>query len=395
MEVTRFYTIECANLLHIGNTFSTLRAQLLAVMKHSGIMKIAINTGGGDAPGLNAAIRSATLAARRRGWEVVGIRNGYGSIYTDEPFIPLTEKAVQGITFQGGTILRTANRGNPFEMPFKKDDGSWGLEDRSDELVSVFKEHDIDVLVAIGGDGSMSIADKLTRKGIRVVGVPKTIDNDIYGCDVTLGFDTAVSTATEAIDRLSTTAEAHERLMVIEVMGRYAGWIALHSGLSASADAILLPEIEFSTDSIVEKIESLKQSNQSYALVVVAEGAVEKGGSRFVKGKKPGQSELLGGIGEHLEKTLAERTGKEARSIVLGHLQRGGTPTTYDRLISLRFGAAAIRAIEEGDLDKLAVMKENRISRVPISSIANKIKTVPLDGDTVQTARDLGISLGD
>jgi len=196
-------------------------------------MKIAINTGGGDAPGLNAAIRSATLSAIRRGWDVVGIRNGYGSLYTEEPFIPLTRKRVRGITLQGGTILGTANRGNPFEMPFKNDDGSWELEDRSDEAVAQFKKHNVDALVAIGGDGSMRIANRLSEKGLPVVGVPKTIDNDIWGCEVTLGFDTAVTTATEAIDKITTTAESHRRIMVIEVMGRYAGWIALHSGLSA------------------------------------------------------------------------------------------------------------------------------------------------------------------
>lgn len=358
-------------------------------------MRIAINTGGGDAPGLNAAIRSATMAALNRGWEVFGIRNGYGSLYTDRPFIPLTREIVQGITMQGGTILKTANRGNPFEFPVRASDGSWKIEDRSDLLIDRFREQGIDLLVAIGGDGSMTIAHRLSEKGLKVVGVPKTIDNDIVGCDVTLGFDTAVSIATEAIDRITTTAEAHERIMVVEVMGRYAGWIALHAGLSASANAILIPEIPFSIESIVEKVDRLHQMGREHAIVVVAEGAVEKGGRRFVKGKKPGQSELLGGIGEHLEKELAKRTGKESRSIVLGHLQRGGTPSTYDRLISLRFGAAAIRAAEQEDLNKLVVLRENRIARIPISEVADAIKTVPLEGDTILTARDLGVCLGD
>jgi ATP-dependent phosphofructokinase / diphosphate-dependent phosphofructokinase len=357
-------------------------------------MRIAINTGGGDAPGLNAAIRAATLSALRHGWEVFGLRNGYGSIYTDEPFIPLTAASVKGITMQGGTILGAANRGNPFEMPYQKEDGSWDAEDRSDEVVRMFKKKKIDVLVAIGGDGSMYISHQLIKKGIKIVGVPKTIDNDVWGCDVTLGFDTAVTTATEAIDKITTTAEAHQRIMVVEVMGRYAGWIALHSGLSASADVILIPEIPFNIDRVVDKIRSIEKRGREYAIVVVAEGALEVEGKRFVQGKKIGQAEQLGGIGEYLEEVLGKRTGKESRSLVLGHLQRGGRPTTYDRLISLRFGSAAIRTIDDGDFNKLVVMRENRIQRIPISEVAGKIKKVPLDGDTVLTARDVGISLG-
>lgn len=358
-------------------------------------MRIAINTGGGDAPGLNAAIRAATLAALQRGWEVFGIKNGYGSLFTDEPFIPITPATVKGITLQGGTILGTANRGNPFEMPEQKKDGSWELIDRSDEVIRQFKKHNVEALVAIGGDGSMKIAHKLGEKGLKIAGVPKTIDNDIWGCDVTLGFDTAVSIATDAIDRLTTTAESHQRVMVVEVMGRYAGWIALHAGLSASADVILMPEIPFEIDPIVNKIMEREKNGRKYTIVVAAEGALEKGGSRFVKGKVPGQSEMLGGLAEYLASELSEKTGKESRSIVLGHLQRGGTPTTFDRLISLRFGAAAIRALEQEDFNKLVVMKENRIRRIPIADVSGKMKTVPLDGDTVLTARDIGVCLGD
>jgi len=357
-------------------------------------LKIAINTGGGDAPGLNAAIRAATLAALRRGWEVYGIRNGYGSIFTDSPFFPLTHERVRGITMMGGTILQTANRGNPFEMPYQDKDGSWAAEDRSDKVVKAFKDNGIDSLVAIGGDGSMHIAHELTKKGIKIVGVPKTIDNDIWGCDITLGFDTAVTTATEAIDKISTTAEAHQRIMIVEVMGRYSGWIALHSGLSASADVILIPEIPFEIDTVVKKIDDLSDKGKDYAIVVVAEGAFKKGGKRFVKDKKIGQAEVLGGVGEYLEKELTNKTGKESRSLVLGHLQRGGSPTTYDRHISLRFGAAAIRTLEESDYNKLVVMKGNQIRRIPISEVAGKIKKVPLDEDTIRTTRDVDISLG-
>lgn len=357
-------------------------------------MKIAINTGGGDAPGLNAAIRSATLSALRKGWEVVGIQNGYGSLYTDQPFIPLTPEKVRGITMDGGTILGTANKGNPFEMPVQKE-GGWSLEDRSDEALDVFRRYGIDALVAIGGDGSMRIANMLTQKGLRVVGVPKTIDNDIWGCDVTLGFDTAVTTATEAIDKITTTAMSHHRIMVVEVMGRYSGWIALHSGLASSADTILIPEIEFSFEPIVRKFNERKAGGITYSIVVVAEGSVEKGGSRFVKGKVLGQAEQLGGIAEYVAKTLSEKTGNESRSLVLGHLQRGGAPSSQDRLISLRFGAAAIRALADHDFNRMIVMQQNQIMRIPLADVADKIKSVPLDSDTVTTAREIGICLGD
>jgi len=358
-------------------------------------MRIAINTGGGDAPGLNAAIRAATLAALKRGWEVFGIKNGYGSLFTDTPFIKLDERSVRGITLLGGTILGTANRGNPFEMPVKKKDGSWVTEDRSDHLIEVFRKQDIDVLIAIGGDGSMKIADKLIRKGMNIVGVPKTIDNDIWGCDVSLGFDTARSIATEAIDRITTTAESHDRLMVVEVMGRYAGWIALYAGLASTADVILIPEIPFSYDSIVRKIEERESKGKHYTMLVIAEGAMRRGGALVTKGKEVGQQVQLGGIADQIATVLSEKTGKESRSVVLGHLQRGGSPTTYDRLISLRYGAAAVRCIQNEELNRLVSLKDDKLNSIPINEIAGKMKSVPLDGDIIQTARDIGICLGD
>jgi len=358
-------------------------------------MNIAINTGGGDAPGLNAAIRAATLAALKQGWNVFGIRNGYGSVFTDHPFVQLYRRSVRGIAFQGGTILGTANRGNPFDMPYKDGQGKEATRDVSDKLVQTFYEHDMDALIAIGGDGSMRIANKLVQKGLNIVGIPKTIDNDIYGCDVTLGFDTAVTTATEAIDKITTTAESHHRLMVVEVMGRYAGWIALHSGISSSADVILMPEIPFTYASIVQKINEREQRGRHYTIIVVAEGAIEKDGALVTKGKAVGQEVQLGGIAERVARELSERTGKESRSVTLGHLQRGGMPTTYDRLISLRFGAAAIRCIKAKDFNKLVTLRDNKMTSVPISEIADKMKTVPLDSDILQTARDIGICVGD
>jgi 6-phosphofructokinase 1 len=280
-------------------------------------------------------------------------------------------------------------------MPYKKKDGSWGTKDVSNHLVKTFEDYGIDALVAIGGDGSMNIASKLIQKGLNVVGVPKTIDNDIYGCDVTLGFDTAISIATEAIDRITTTAESHHRLMVVEVMGRYAGWIALYSGIAASADVILIPEIPFSYDSIVKKINEREAKGREYTMIVVAEGAREKDGEVVTKGKTVGQQVQLGGIANHVAKELSERTGKESRSVVLGHLQRGGSPSTYDRLISLRFGAAAIRCVQERDFNKLVVLQDNKLTRIPITSISGKMKFISLESDTVQTARDIGICLGD
>ena len=358
-------------------------------------MNIAINTGGGDAPGLNAAIRAATLAALKRGWNVYGIKNGYGSIYTDEPFIPLTEKSVRGVTLLGGTILGTANKGNPFDMPCEKEDGSMGTKDVSDHLMKIFKKNKIDALIAIGGDGSMRIAHKLVQKGLNVVGVPKTIDNDIWGCDVSLGFDTARSIATEAIDRITTTAESHQRLMVVEVMGRYAGWIALFSGLASTADVILLPEIPFKYESIISKIEERKSKGKNYTMIVTAEGAKPEGGQLVTKEKTAGQEVQLGGIGVMVANELSERTGQESRSVVLGHLQRGGSPTTFDRLISLRFGAAAVRCIGNGDFNTLVALRDNKMSSIPISDVANKMKAVPLDSDTLQTAREIGICMGD
>jgi len=358
-------------------------------------MRIAINTGGGDAPGLNAVIRAATKAALKRGWEVIGLKNGYGSLFTDKPYVELNHDNVRGITMQGGTILGAANRGNPFEMPVKQEDGSYTSVDKSDEVVQKLSDLGVDAVVAIGGDGSMHIAHKLSLKGIKIVGVPKTIDNDIVGCDVTLGFDTACSIATEAIDRISTTAESHQRVMIVEVMGRYAGWIALHSGLASAADVILIPEIPFTLDSITKKIQEIEHYGREHAIIVVAEGAKQKNGDTFVKGKQIGQAEQLGGLAQYLEKEIMERTGKETRSVILGHQQRGGSPSTFDRLISLRFGSEAIRALEDKDYNKLVVMKQNELKRIPIADVAGKFKTVPLGSDTVMTARDLGKCLGD
>jgi len=359
------------------------------------IRRIAINTGGGDAPGLNAVIRSAVLSAVGRGWDVLGISRGYAGLLDTSKIIQLDANAVRGITHIGGTILGTTNKGDPFEFPITLPGQPTTLVDRSDEVVENFRRLKIDALIAIGGDGSMRIANRFAVKGLPMVGVPKTIDNDLSGTVATFGFDTAVTVATEAIDRLHSTAEAHERVMVVEVMGRYAGWIALHSGVAATADAILIPEIPFNIDHVCDKITDREARGRRFAIVVVAEGASPEGGKMIVKGEEIGREVLLGGIGEYVAKEIANRTGKETRTVVLGHIQRGGRPTTFDRLLALRFGAAAIRLIEEGTFDHMVALDPPVVRAVPLEVATSRMKTVPLDSDTVLTARDLGISFGD
>lgn len=360
------------------------------------IRRIAVNTGGGDAPGLNAVIRAVVLSAKRRDWEVYGIRRGYGDLLEDREPIRLDDSSVRGITHLGGTILGTTNRGNPFEWPKRLTDGTIEVRDRSDDIVNAFRHHDLDALIVIGGDGSLRIANELARKGMPIVGVPKTIDNDLAVTQVTFGFHTAVQTASDALDKLHSTAESHERVMVVEVMGRNAGWIALHAGLSGTADVILIPEIPFDLDSICAKIDRRYQRGRRFALVVVAEGAAPRGGSAsYVAAASPGTVARLGGLAERLAHEIETRTGQETRSLVLGHLQRGGSPTAYDRLIALRFGAAAVRCVAAGDFGKMVALDPPDIRAVPIEDAIQQLKLVSLDSDTIQTARDLGICMGD
>jgi len=378
-------------------------------------MKIAISTGGGDAPGLNAVIRAVVLSAHQRGWETYGISRGYDGLFpieeryrkdnrplaalADEPeagLIPLGPREVRGITHLGGTILGTTNYGNPFQWPHLLPDGSIVEEDRSDDLIAAFQAHGFDALVAIGGDGSLGIAHRLFEKGIPVVGVPKTIDNDVSGTESTFGFDTAVSTATDALDKIHTTAESHDRVFVVELMGRYAGWIALHSGLSGSADVILIPEIPFDIDKVCQKIMEREHRGRRFSIVVAAEGARARGGHVVLRQRAGrGRAERLGGIGEEVAKAIGERTGKETRSLVLGHLQRGGSPTTFDRLLALRFGSGAVRGIAAADFGTCVVYTPPTVSRVPLVQVIGRPKLVPLDSGIIMTARNLGISLGD
>ena len=361
-----------------------------------GIRRIAINTGGGDAPGLNAVIRAATLAALHEGWEVLGIRRGYMGVLEHEVdgeagVFPLTVHAVRGITHLGGTILGTTTRGNPFGLEVRKPDGTWGKVDRSDEIIDAFRRLEIDALIAIGGDGSLNIAHALCQKGLPVIGVPKTIDNDLEATDVTFGFQTAVEVATDALGRLHSTAEAHQRCMVVQVMGRHTGWIALESGMAGGADVILIPEIPYSVERIAEKVRERDRSGRRFSIVVIAEGAVPAGGEPSYLD----DSGRYGGIGDRLAAEIQAATGKETRTLVLGHIQRGGSPIAYDRNLALRFGAAAVRCIREGSLGTMVALQGNNVRAVPLADAIRAIKRVPPDNDLVVSARQLGISLGD
>lgn len=367
----------------------------------SSIKRIAINTGGGDAPGLNAVIRAAVLAATNRGWECYGIRDGFTGIldpgkYEGKGVYRLTRDMVRGITHLGGTILGTTNKGNPLHFPLHMPDGSVQEVDRSGEILDYFSRNGLDALISIGGDGSLTIANALYKKGLRVVGVPKTIDNDLDKTYTTFGFDTAVEFATECLDRLHSTAESHQRVMVIEVMGRYAGWIALHTGMSGGAQSILIPEIPFDLDKVAEKVKKRDREGRMYSLIVVSEGAQPINGHRSIlEAAEIGQAERLGGIGERVAKGIEERTGKDTRVVVLGHLLRGGSPTSFDRLAALRFGAAAVRALDEGHAGVMVALAFPNVNYVALEEVAGRMKAVPMDSDTLQTARDLGICFGD
>jgi phosphofructokinase-like protein len=359
-------------------------------------MRIALSTGGGDAPGLNAVIRAAVLGAIGRGWEVLGIKRGFAGLLGEDDVVSLTRESVRGIGHMGGTILRTTNRGNPFSWPRKKADGTFEEIDRSDELITNARQFGIDALVAIGGDGTLAIADQLADKGLKLVGVPKTIDNDVAGTITTFGFDTAVSTALDAIDRLHTTAESHDRVIVIEVMGRHAGFIALHAGLAGTADVILIPEIPYDLAKVCEKIMARDRAGRHFSIVVVAEGAVAKGGTESIMGESlPGQDRRVGGVAGRMAYEIQKITGKETRSLVLGHLQRGGTPTGYDRLLATRFGGAAIRAVEEKKWGHMVALQSPHIVTIPIKDALKETKRVDASHDVVRTARDAGISFGD
>src|SRR5687768_9226459 len=359
-------------------------------------MRIAISTGGGDAPGLNAVIRAAVLSALDRGWDVLGIKRGFAGLMGDDEVIPLTRESVRGIAHLGGTILRTTNHGHPFRYPVKQPDGSFIEVDRSDELIANARDLGIDAIITMGGDGSLSIAQRLHEKGMHILGVPKTIDNDVSCTITTFGYDTAVSTALDAIDKLHTTAESHDRVFVMEVMGRDTGFIALHSGLAGTADVILIPEIPYDIEKVCEKIRARDRAGRLFSIVVVAEGAYPKGGESHTLGESlPGQARRIGGVAEAIAREIQQLTGKETRSLVLGHLQRGGMPTGYDRLLATRFGGAAVRAIADEKWGQMVALQSPHIVTLPIEDVLSEQKRVDPSHDVVQTARATGISFGD
>lgn len=359
-------------------------------------MRIAINTGGGDAPGLNAVIRAAVLTARRKGWDVLGIRRGYGGLFKPNGVVSLDEGVVSGITHTGGTILGTSNRGSPFSFPVEQPDGSVRMTDRSDEVINRMKELEIDCLIAVGGDGSLRIASDLAAKGLNVIGVPKTIDNDLEGTLFTFGFHTAVQTATDAIDKLHSTAEAHQRVMVVELMGRHTGWIALFAGYAATADVILIPEIPYDFGKVADKIRSRWARGREFAIIVVAEGAKPAGGEASYLDKRAlGGARRLGGAANQVATRLEELTGHETRSLVLGHLQRGGRPIAFDRNLALRFGTAAVELAEQGRFGCMVALDAPSVRAVPLGAAIESLKRVPVEGDMVLASRALGISFGD
>jgi phosphofructokinase-like protein len=357
------------------------------------IQRLGVLTGGGDAPGLNAVIRAVVKAGSNSGIEVVGLEDSFDGLIEPNRSRVLTPRHVTGILRLGGTILGTTNRGNPFAYPITT---SEGVHDYSDRVVEMFHKMGLDALVVIGGDGTLAIAHQFCSRGLPVVGVPKTIDNDIVGTTNCFGFDTAVDFATDAIDRLHTTAEAHHRIMVVEVMGRYAGWIALYAGVAGGADAILIPEIPFDIAIVGDRLRARDKYGAQFSIVVVAEGAYPKGGSlSLIEAAREGFAERLGGIGAQVCQALAGETHKETRSVVLGHLQRGGAPTSFDRVLATRFGGKAVELVKRGEFGTMVAYAPPDIVARRLEEIVGKTKTVPLDSDLLLTARAIGITFGD
>ena len=359
----------------------------------STIQRIGVLTGGGDAPGLNAVIRAVVKSACNSGLEVLGIEDSFDGLIEPGRTRPLGPKDVTGLLRLGGTILGTTNRGNPFAYPITTSTGS---VDYSTRVVENFDKLGLGALVVIGGDGTLSIAHRFARQGIPIVGVPKTIDNDIVGTMSCFGFDTAVDFATDAIDRLHTTAEAHHRVIVLEVMGRYAGWIALYAGVAGGADVILIPEIPYDLKIVAERLIEREQFGARSSIVVAAEGAVPVGGAvSLLAHGDAATAERLGGVGASCALELGKLSGKETRYVVLGHLQRGGTPTSFDRNLATRFGGRAVECLLAGEFDVMVASQPPDIVTVPLDVVVGKQKRVPPDFDLIRTARAIGTSFGD
>jgi 6-phosphofructokinase 1 len=357
------------------------------------IKRIGILTGGGDAPGLNAVIRAVVKSAFNAGITCLGIEDSFDGLLEANRSRELTPRDVTGILRLGGTILGTVNTGDPFTGSVATSEGPRVYSER---VVEMFHRMGLDALVVIGGDGTLGIAHQFCKAGIPIVGVPKTIDNDIVGTVNCFGFDTAVSFATDAIDRLHTTAEAHRRILVVEVMGRDAGWIALWAGVAGGADAILIPEIPFDICTVAERLRERDKWGAKFSIVVVAEGAFPKGGTQsLIEAAHESHLERLGGIGAKVCEALAKETAKQTRSVVLGHLQRGGAPTSFDRVLATRFGARAVEFIRRGQFGVMVASAPPDIVARPLEEVVGKTKTVPLDSDLLLTAKALGVTFGD
>jgi 6-phosphofructokinase 1 len=357
--------------------------------------RLGILTGGGDAPGLNAVIRAVVKTAYNElGCSVIGIRDGFDGVLEPQGVVELTPDSVRGILPRGGTILGAANRGNPFARKVMRD-GEEVIEDVSDQVAERIRDLNIDALIVAGGDGTLNICREMYQKGLPVVGVPKTIDNDIHGTDVTFGFDTAVNTAMEAIDRLHTTAEAHHRVMVLELMGRNAGFIALRAGMAGGADVILIPEIPFRLESVQEKINERAEAGRYFSIVAVAEGAYQAGGDQvFSRSGDKVVAARLGGISRTVSKYVEGICGVESRVIVLGHLQRGGSPTAFDRWLATCFGGEAVRLAVKGGFGRMVALRNEEIIDISLDEALAKPKRVDVNGDAVMTARSMGICMG-
>lgn len=357
--------------------------------------RIGVLTGGGDAPGLNAVVRAVTKSALNRGWEVFGIEDGFEGFF-NRGIRPLEKDDVRGILQTGGSVLGCSNRGDPFKFPVKTEDG-WVHEDRSAEVIERCENLQLDSLVVIGGDGSLSIAGRLNEKGIPVVGIPKTIDNDVPLTDVTFGFNTACQTAMMAIDRLHTTAASHQRVMIIEVMGRDAGYIALNSGTSGGGDVILIPEIPYDIEAVCRKVAAREARGARFSLVVVSEGARPKDGAKVVaetaKDSATGY-ERLGGVGHHVGHQIEQRMDVEVRVTVLGHVQRGGSPTTRDRMLGTLFGVGAVDLIEKKKYGRMVALHNETISDVAIEDVVSSSKRVDPDGPVVRAVESIGVGFG-
>ena len=366
-------------------------------MANKKVQRIGILTGGGDCPGLNAVIRAvAKPAMNKHGAQVIGIEDGFEGL-VEGHMRELSNPDVSGIINLGGTILGTSNKGDPWHYPSEAPDGGIQIVDASQRAIKNYQQWGLDALIAIGGDGTMHICKKLCEQGLHIVGVPKTIDNDLQCTDMTFGYDSAVSVATEAIDRLHTTASSHHRVMVIEVMGRYAGWIALSAGLAGGADIILLPEIPFKWEQVYKKVIARSTHGKRFSIVCVAEGCRCPEVGEIIKevDKKRTDAKRLGGVGELVAKMIQQETQIEARVTVLGHLQRGGSPTHFDRILATNFGSLAVQLCAKGEFCQMVALQGSEFTSVPIKDAIAKQKLVPIDHQMVLSARAVGTSFGD